>query len=89
MKLLLFSDLHRDTNAAGQLLELAADADVAIGAGDFATMHQGLDDIIHVLSQMACPAILVPGNSETYEELSTACRDWQPEAKEKEGGQDV
>ena len=36
MKLLLFSDLHTDTSAATRIVKLAQDADIVIGAGDFA-----------------------------------------------------
>jgi Icc-related predicted phosphoesterase len=76
MKLLLFSDLHRDTTAAANLVKISGAVDVAIGAGDFATIHQGLDAVIAELSRMTCPAVLVPGNSETNDELSEACKSW-------------
>ncbi len=76
MRLLLFSDLHCDRRAALNLVERARAADVVIGAGDFATMRKGLPEIIDVLSSIACPAILVPGNGESQEELSAACKVW-------------
>ncbi|QDV57239.1 metallophosphoesterase family protein [Rosistilla oblonga] len=76
MKLLLFSDLHRDRDAATALVELAKDADVMIGAGDFAIKRKGLADTIEILRTADCPAILVPGNGESVEELTQACRDW-------------
>ena len=42
MKLLAFSDLHRDLGQAAQLVERASDVDVVIAAGDFASVHEGL-----------------------------------------------
>lgn len=76
MKLLLFSDLHRDRRAAAALVERAGDVDVVVGAGDFAVMRKGLRDTLEVLRAIDRPAVLVPGNGESYEELADACRDW-------------
>ncbi len=76
MRLLLFSDLHRDLRAAASLVERSTSADVAVCAGDLATMHQGLDEIVAVLRAMACPTVLVPGNGETFDELRDACSAW-------------
>jgi uncharacterized protein len=91
--MLAFSDLHRDRERALRLVELAREADVVIGAGDFATMHKGLDEIIETLSAIAAPAVLVPGNAETDSELWQASHDWKRchilhgAAKEIEGAQ--
>jgi Icc-related predicted phosphoesterase len=76
MRLLLFSDLHRDTDAARNLVEMSRDTDAVIGAGDFATMRKGIHEIINVLAVIERPTILVPGNSESYEELAAACEGW-------------
>lgn len=76
MRLLLFSDLHRDTDAARNLVEMSRDADAVIGAGDFATMRKGIQEIINALAAIERPTILVPGNSESYEELAAACEGW-------------
>ena len=77
MRLLCFSDLHRDAKAAEQLVERSSQADVVIGAGDFATRRMGLSDTIDVLKGIEIPTLLVPGNGESYEELEAACRDWK------------
>ena len=77
MKLLAFSDLHRDRRAAERLVQMAEEADVVIGAGDFATMHKGLETTIEALSAIAVPAVLVPGNAETDIELWQACASWK------------
>lgn len=84
MKLLAFSDLHRDLDRAERLVELARDADVVLGVGDYATMRMGLEGTIEVLSAIAAPTVLVPGNAESDTELWRACADW-PSARELHG----
>src|ERR1700761_6130243 len=93
MRLLAFSDLHRDRERAEHLLQLAEDADVVVGAGDFATMRMGLESTIEVLSAISVPAVLVPGNAESDTELWQACASWagaivlHGQAKEVAGAQ--
>ena len=77
MRLLAFSDLHRDRERAERLVELAREADVVVGAGDYATMRMGLEDTIEALSAISAPAVLVPGNAESDTELWQACGSWQ------------
>ena len=76
MKLLAFSDLHRDLQGAGSLAERSGDYDVVIAAGDFANQHDGLEETIDALSEIETPTILVPGNNETEDALREACEDW-------------
>ena len=76
MRLLLFSDLHCDADAAASIVQRARSFDVIIGAGDFATARRGLQPVIDILATIKTPAVLVPGNSESFEELRDACRDW-------------
>jgi Icc-related predicted phosphoesterase len=76
MKLLLFSDLHCNTRAARHLVDQSLDADVLIGAGDFATMRRDLSSVIDMLKNSPKPAVLVPGNAESADELRDACRAW-------------
>lgn len=76
MRLLAFSDLHRDLDQAASLVEMAAEADVVIGAGDFASVHEGLAEAIEVLSAIEKPTVLVPGNNETDEALREASAGW-------------
>jgi len=76
MKLLLFSDLHRDTAAATRMVELSRNADVVIGAGDFANARTGVSTCIDILKAIQIPAVLVPGNNESYDELVAACAKW-------------
>jgi len=77
MRILAFSDLHRDLNQAARLVEMSADADVVIGAGDFASMHDGLEETIEALSGITAPTVLVPGNNETENALRAAAASWE------------
>lgn len=76
MKILAFSDLHRDTDQAAHLVELSGEADVVIGAGDFASVHKGLEETIEALAAIEAPTILVPGNNETADALREAASSW-------------
>jgi len=76
MRILAFSDLHRDLDQAARLTEMAAEADVVIGAGDFASIHEGLDETIAALAGIEAPTVLVPGNNETLDELRRAAASW-------------
>jgi uncharacterized protein len=77
VKLLAFSDLHTDLIQAEQLVALAADADVVIGAGDFASQHERLGPTMAALSAITKPTILIPGNNETEDALRDATADWE------------
>jgi Icc-related predicted phosphoesterase len=76
VKLLAFSDLHRDLGQAATLVEMSAEADVVIGAGDFASIHEGLGETIEALAAIETPTILVPGNNETEDALREAASGW-------------
>ena len=80
VNILCFSDLHRDRDASIRLVEIANKAenaiDMVIGAGDFANRRIGAADTIELLSEIKLPAILVPGNGESAEELTDAASVW-------------
>jgi Icc-related predicted phosphoesterase len=76
MRLLAFSDLHRDLGQAAELVAMAAEADAVIGAGDFASVHEGLEEAIEALAGIEAPTVLVPGNNETEEALRAAAAGW-------------
>jgi uncharacterized protein len=76
VRVLAFSDLHRDLGQAAQLVERSSDADVVIAAGDFASIHEGLAETIGALKGIAVPTVLVPGNNETEDALRSACEGW-------------
>lgn len=76
MNLLAFSDLHRDLDGAARLVEMSAGADVVIAAGDLASVHDGLEEMVGALAEIDAPTILVPGNNETDVALREACAGW-------------
>lgn len=76
MRILAFSDLHGDLPQGAELVEMSRSADVVIGAGDFASMHEGLKETIGVLEGIETPTVLVPGNNETADALRSAAADW-------------
>ncbi|HEX7280283.1 MAG TPA: metallophosphoesterase family protein [Solirubrobacterales bacterium] len=76
MKILAFSDLHRDLEQGAKLVEMSAEADVVIGAGDFASVHEGLEETIGALEGVKAPTVLVPGNNETADALRSATASW-------------
>jgi uncharacterized protein len=77
VKLLAFSDLHRDVGQARRLASDAAEADVVLAAGDFASIHRGLEETLEPLREIDTPTLLVPGNNETEAALREACAGWR------------
>lgn len=76
MRVLAFSDLHRDLGQAVSLVERSSEADAVIAAGDFASVHEGLEETIAVLVAIEAPTILIPGNNETEDALRAAASGW-------------
>jgi Icc-related predicted phosphoesterase len=74
MRILAFSDLHRKADIAQAILHASRDADVVVGAGDFATKGAGLSETIDVLRAFAVQTVFVAGNHDSLAELRTACR---------------
>jgi Icc-related predicted phosphoesterase len=89
MKLLAFSDLHRDLGQAAALVEMSAEADVVIGAGDFASVHKGLGETIDALAAIETPTVLVPGNNETEDALRDAASGWSAATVLHGGGMSI
>lgn len=65
MRLLGFSDLHRSRRHARELIRLADQADIVVGAGDFTSMRLGLGGVIDQFAAIGKPFVLVPGNNES------------------------
>jgi uncharacterized protein len=72
MKVLAFSDVHRDLEACAALVERSNGVDMVVGAGDFASVHEGLEETLGALSGMRAGFVAVPGNNETEEALREA-----------------
>lgn len=76
MKLLLFSDVHCNEAICRMLVEKSMSVDIVVGAGDIGLVREGLQQTIDFLRAIRKPTVLVPGNSESFDELRDACRDW-------------
>ncbi|WP_171054682.1 metallophosphoesterase family protein [Roseovarius arcticus] len=76
MRLLAFSDLHRDTNAARKIVEASEEADVVIGAGDFATKGIGASETLKILATCHAPVLIVHGNHDAPGEIAALCARW-------------
>jgi uncharacterized protein len=77
MRVLAFSDVHRDLDQARRLAERAREVDVVVAASDFASVHRGLEELIDVLVVIETPTVVVPGNNETDQALRAACSGWR------------
>lgn len=77
MKLLVFSDIHADLQAASNLVKRSTDVDVVVGAGDYIMPSQGLGEMITALKKIEKPTVLVSGNCENTADLKSVCRGWQ------------
>ena|SRR5581483_3569689 len=80
MRLLAFSDLHSDRRRAQRLVEMSAEADVVLCAGDLASFRLGLGRMIRALREIVAPTLLIPGNNETDTALRRACEGWDTAA---------
>ena len=69
MKILAFSDLHRDADAARRIVAEARHADVMVAAGDFATCRVGAGEILDILADAGVPMVMVSGNHDDPDEL--------------------
>ena len=69
MRVVAFSDLHRDLDAARAVVAASEGADVVIGAGDYGTHGEGAREVLDILSAVACPLVLVWGNHDDVAEV--------------------
>jgi Icc-related predicted phosphoesterase len=76
MKVLAFSDVHCDLGAVESLVEQARGVDIVAGVGDFASVHEGLEQTVGPLREISAPVLLVPGNNETVDALRAATAGW-------------
>jgi Icc-related predicted phosphoesterase len=76
VRILAFSDLHRDLEGGRRLVERSREADVVVCAGDLASVHEGLEETVGVLRGIEVPTVLVAGNNETDSALREACEGW-------------
>lgn len=58
------------------MVDQAGDVDAVAGVGDFASVHEGLEQTVKPLRDLAVPLLLVPGNNETVDALRAATAGW-------------
>lgn len=73
MKILAFVDLHGSFSAIQELEKKAEKADLLVCAGDISIFEQNLDRILHELSKIGKPLLMIHGNHETEELLKKEC----------------
>jgi Icc-related predicted phosphoesterase len=76
LRLHLYSDLHGDQAACREIVRRAALADVVVIAGDIGNLRVDLEGPIEVMRAIQTPVVLVPGNSESDEQLRELCTGW-------------
>ena len=70
MRIVAFSDPHREVAAAHRVRHASAAADVVVGAGDFGDRGRGARDTLDVLADLHCPLVIVSGNHDRVDELA-------------------
>ena len=76
LKILAFSDLHRDKKLAKEIVYHSRYSDVVVGAGDFAMCGKGISNTLDILKTITVPAIIIAGNHETMADFRWATSDW-------------
>ena len=76
MKILAFSDLHRDVDASRKIADAARHADLLVAAGDFGSHGKGTLEPVGILRTAAKPTILVSGNHDNSSQLRDYCAGW-------------
>lgn len=74
MKVLVFSDIHRDAAALARLMDI--EADLYICAGDLADFGRGLEPHGPILARRANKLWILPGNNETESAVETFAADY-------------
>lgn len=72
MRLLVFSDIHNDTDALWALMD--READYYIAAGDTVSWARGLDEAGRILARRAPNVWVLPGNHESEADIARMCR---------------
>ena len=73
MRILAFSDLHCDREAAQNIVTESATADVVVGAGDFGIRGERSTELLDILKDISKPVLLVSGNHDRRVELAEYC----------------
>lgn len=74
MKILVFSDLHSDHDAARRLMDI--EADYYFAAGDLVNWARGLNPMGEILQYRASRMYVLPGNHESEADIERLCADY-------------
>jgi len=79
MKILCFVDLHGNIPVLKKLIERAKkdDIDLVVCAGDISVFGDGLGKLVEIASKVEKPFLIIPGNHESDEEISKACKPYK------------
>ncbi len=72
MRILVFSDIHRDATALSRLMDI--EADLYVAAGDLCTFAKGLDPLAPILARRTEKMWVLPGNHEHASQVDEFCR---------------
>jgi Icc-related predicted phosphoesterase len=73
-RLLIFSDIHNDSQALQKLMD--TDADYYFAAGDLVSWRRGLDEMGDIMVPRANRVYVIPGNHETDADIAQFCRSY-------------
>jgi len=73
VRILAFSDLHCNSEAATEILHVTENADVVVGAGDFGICGERTVELLEILKEIPIPVLLVSGNHNRQSELTSYC----------------
>src|SRR5437868_5236675 len=71
-RLLIFSDIHNDSKALKNLMDI--DADYYFAAGDLVSWRRGLDELGEIMKPRANRVYVIPGNHETDQDIAEFCQ---------------
>jgi uncharacterized protein len=74
MKILAFTDMHGSTKAFEKIKKKAKEADIILNCGDFTIFEQRMPFFLKKFDSLKKPMLIVPGNHESEEDLSAACK---------------
>lgn len=73
MRILAFSDLHCDREAARNVVVESSSADVVLGAGDFGIRGDRSIELFEILKEIKVPLVIVSGNHDRRSDLASYC----------------
>ncbi len=76
LKILAFSDLHKNTGLAHEIVQASSQADILIGAGDFGIKGKGAELTLEILQSANIPLVIVSGNHDNVTQMRHLASNW-------------